>query len=170
MIKILKNWTPICKIKAKYNGGMFVKKMWCCLGGWGGGGEWLTTYINCVDNVHWPPYRVSKAHCSSVYPWSEHSHNGLTLKTSDFFEFITQLIKSKYPIQRVCGSVVERRITESELNSFEELKISFFVPGRKCHSRKLSCQKLAWTQNLSKKTKYNQLWGTRAFNIIVMTL
>ena len=169
MIKILKNWTPICKIKAKCNGGMFVKKMWCCLGGWGGG-EWLTTYINWVDNVHWPPSRVSKAHCSSVYPWSEHSHNGLTLKTSDFFEFITQLIKSKYPIQRVCGSVVERRITESGLNSFEELKISFFVPGRKCHSRKVSCQKLAWTQNLSKKTKYNHLWGTRAFTIIVMTL
>ena len=71
------------------------------------------------------------------------SHNGLTLKTSDFFEFITQLIKSKYPTQRVCGSVVERRITESGLNSFEELKISFFVPGRKCHSRKVSCQKLA---------------------------
>ena len=33
--------------------------------------------------MHWLPYRVSKAHRSSVYPSSEHSHNGLTFETSD---------------------------------------------------------------------------------------
>ena len=69
--------------------------------------------------MHWLPYRVSKAHRSSVYPSSEHSHNGLTFETSDSEplyrgQIKVQLIESKYPIQRVYGSQVERQITESK--------------------------------------------------------
>ena len=56
--------------------------------------------INCVDNVSWPPLRVSKADILQVNPSSIRSEKGLMLEMpvqetfhGDQFTLSTQLIK-----------------------------------------------------------------------------
>ena len=61
----------------KYLGCKFLEKLWCCVAA---GFYKHLGFINRVQNVNWPPQRISKADVSNVSPSSGITHMKLVIQ------------------------------------------------------------------------------------------